>query len=76
MERAIEAWNADDWEAMKALSDPEVVTVAPQGRPEPGTSYGWEAVRRQFERLKASWADERLQAASARQRYDQLAEAG
>ena len=50
--RANTAWNANDWEELEALTDPDVVAVAPEGWPETEGFKGWPAVRRQYERLK------------------------
>lgn len=60
--RAIDAWNANDWETLEALNDAAIVMCAPDGWPEPGESHGWPAVRAQIERLKDSWADEHYEA--------------
>jgi ketosteroid isomerase-like protein len=57
--RAVEAWNAGDWDRMEALNSPQIEIVAPKEWPEGGTFSGWDAVRRQFERLKDSWSVER-----------------
>lgn len=64
--RAIDAWNADDWEALEALNDPEITIRAPDGWPESGEFAGWQAVRRQFERLKESWSEEHIEAIELR----------
>jgi uncharacterized protein len=60
--RAVDAWNANDWALIEALHSPEVEVIAPREWPEGGTFRGWEAVRRQFERLKDSWSLERYEA--------------
>ena len=59
--RATEAWNRDDWDALRALYDDDVVIVAPEEWPEAGTFSGWAVVREQFERLKESWEEERIE---------------
>ena len=59
--RATEAWNRDDWEALMALYDDDVVIVAPEEWPEAGTFSGRDAVREQFARLKDSWEEERIE---------------
>ncbi|MGH2981505.1 MAG: nuclear transport factor 2 family protein [Solirubrobacterales bacterium] len=59
--RSIDAWNRNDWEAMEASATPEISIVAPEGWPESGVFEGWPAVRRQYERLKGSWSDERIE---------------
>jgi ketosteroid isomerase-like protein len=59
--RGVEAWNANDWNALEAITSPDVVVVAPEGWPESGEFVGWPAARRQFERLKDSWSEERVE---------------
>ena len=59
--RSFEAWNADDWPALEAAYDPDVIADPPEGWPEGETAYGWEAVRVQFKRLKDAWEDERVE---------------
>jgi ketosteroid isomerase-like protein len=70
--RAIEAWNADDWETMERLNAPDIEVVAPEGWPESGTSVGWPGVRRQFERLKESWRDEHVEIKEVESAGDQV----
>jgi len=62
--RSIDAWNRDDWAALEALWDPDGEIVAPPGWPESGVFEGWPAIRRQFERLKGAWGDERIEVVS------------
>ena len=64
---SIERWNADDWEALESFWDPDGEVVAPAGWPEAGTYRGWPAIREQFERVKGSWAEERVEIARARE---------
>jgi ketosteroid isomerase-like protein len=59
--RSFEAWNANDWRALEASYDPDVIVDPPEGWPEGEVAHGWEAVRTQFERLKDAWQDERVQ---------------
>lgn len=59
--RSFEAWNANDWPALEAAYDPDVVVDPPEGWPEGEVAHGWEAVRAQFVRLKEAWQDERVQ---------------
>jgi ketosteroid isomerase-like protein len=59
--RTLELWNQDDWEALAACYDPQVVTIAPRGWPEASDRRGWEETREQFERLKDSWSMERTE---------------
>jgi ketosteroid isomerase-like protein len=65
------AWNRSDWEAMADLFWPDAEAIAPRGWPEAGDSRGWEAVQRQFARLKDSWTDERFELASTEAIDDQ-----
>ena len=57
----IDAWNANDWEALEALAWPDAVVVAPEGWPEQEDIVGWPAIRRQFERLKESLQGEHVE---------------
>jgi len=52
---AFEAWNAGDMDALRELYDPDVITRAPEGWPEPGPFVGRDAVMREFEQLRATW---------------------
>lgn len=64
--RAFDVWNANDWEALEQLWNSDGVAIAPEGWPEPGEFVGWPAIREQFERLKDSWVEERVEVLSAR----------
>src|SRR4051794_33516963 len=63
----IEAWNADDMDALVELYDPDAIMRAPDGWPEPGPFVGRDAVLHQFKQLRATWSadtggpDQRLQ---------------
>jgi len=57
---AFEAWNRGHWDAFGALHHRDIVLVTPEGWPEPRME-GWEAMRRQFLRLKDAWSDERIE---------------
>jgi uncharacterized protein len=59
--RSFEAWNANDWPALEAAYDPDVIADPPEGWPEGEAAHGWEAVRVQFKRLKDAWENERVQ---------------
>src|SRR3954454_9140307 len=52
----IEAWNADDMDALVELYDPDVIMRAPDGWPEPGPFVGRDAVLHQFKQLRATWS--------------------
>lgn len=58
--RAIQAWNADDWDGLETMVRPDVVAVGPREWPETGSRNGWPEVRDQFERLKDPWESEHL----------------
>ncbi len=70
--RSFEAWNANDWRALEAAYDPDVIADPPEGWPEGETAHGWNAVRVQFERLKAAWANERVQVEEVEQVGDRV----
>ena len=59
--RAIEAWNANDWQTMQRLIAPDVELVAPADWPETGTFRGWPAVRNLLHGLKEAWSEEHLE---------------
>jgi ketosteroid isomerase-like protein len=59
--RSFAAWNANDWPALEAAYDPDVIVDPPEGWPEGEIAHGWEAVRVQFERVKDAWQDERVE---------------
>src|SRR4051794_30788051 len=58
--QAAEAWNANDWEAMREQNRADVQISAPPDWPEAGPLRGWDAVRAQYERLKDSWSEEQV----------------
>jgi ketosteroid isomerase-like protein len=70
-QEANDAWNRSDWETMEALYWPDAEAVAPKGWPEAEDSLGWEAVLRQFERLKDSWTEEHFELESVEAIDDQ-----
>lgn len=70
--RGIEAWNANDWETMERDTAPGIEVVAPEGWPESGRFVGWPAVRRQFQRLKESWSEERIEITEIESAGDQV----
>jgi ketosteroid isomerase-like protein len=55
-----EAWNRSDWESMADLFWPDAEGQAPKGWPEAEDAKGWPALRRQFERLRDAWAEDRF----------------
>lgn len=59
--QGVEAWNANDWDAIEATHTPDPVIVAPHGWPEAGTFEGWPEARRQYERVKQPWSEERIE---------------
>ena len=56
--RALAAFNAEDWELMESFYWPDAEAFAPEGWPEAEDAKGWEAIRRQYERLKDSWSED------------------
>jgi ketosteroid isomerase-like protein len=56
--QALEAFNAADWERLEPFYWPDAEVFAPKGWPEAEDSQGWEAIQRQFERLKDSWSED------------------
>jgi ketosteroid isomerase-like protein len=62
---SFDAYNRTDWEAMEPLYWPDAEARAPEGWPEAEAVKGWPAIRRQFERLKDSWAEDRFEFGSA-----------
>ena len=56
-----EAWNAGDMDAVREMHDLDVITRAPEGWPEPGPFLGRDALMRQFEQLRATWAADTLE---------------
>jgi hypothetical protein len=70
--RAIEAWNANDWQTMQRLIAPYVELVAPEGWPETGTFRGWPEVRNLLHGLKEAWSEERLEILAMESRADSV----
>jgi ketosteroid isomerase-like protein len=69
---SIDAWNANDWDRLEALWDPVGEIIGPREWPESGSFRGWPAIRRQFERLKGSWTEERLEPISLESNADRV----
>ena len=63
--QALAAFNAADWELLETFYWPDAEALAPEGWPEAEDSQGWEAIRRQFERLKDSWSEDDYEIESA-----------
>jgi len=59
--RVRDAWNANDWEALAACFDPNVVGIGPKDWPDAAETHGWKQTQRQFERLKDSWEVEKAE---------------
>jgi ketosteroid isomerase-like protein len=64
LRRSVEAWNANDWPMLESLWHSDGEIVAPEGWPEPGPRQGWTAIREQFDRIKGSWTEERVEVLS------------
>ena len=56
--QAIEAWNAGDMDALRALYDPEAVMRNPPDWAEPGPYLGRDAIMRQFSQVREIWPEE------------------
>lgn len=56
-----EAWNSGDMDLLAERFDPDVVSHPPEGWPEPGPFVGREATLRQFEQLRETRADDKLE---------------
>ena len=67
--RSVELWNDGDWEAFRAMHDPHVVVLPPDGWPDGDVSNGIDAWIRQSMRLKEPWGTDRSS-------VDQIREAG
>jgi ketosteroid isomerase-like protein len=65
VEASFAAFNDGDWDTMESLYWPDAEAQAPEGWPEAEDAKGWPAVRRQFERIKDSWAEDRFEVRSA-----------
>jgi ketosteroid isomerase-like protein len=57
----LQAWNAEDMDALRELYDPEVSWRGPEGWPEPGPFVGRDAVVRQLEQLRETWDADTLE---------------
>ena len=55
VQAGIEAYNAQNWDALCEMHDPSVIARAIEGWPEPGPFVGRDAVMRQFARVRAAW---------------------
>ena len=61
MRAGIEAWNAKDWDALRAFYDPDVVLRGTKEWPEQGPFLGLEAVMRQFTQMREPWDADTLE---------------
>ena len=62
--QALAAFNAADWELLETFYWPDAEAFAPEGWPEAEDAQGWEAIRRQYERLKDSWSEDNYEVES------------
>jgi ketosteroid isomerase-like protein len=53
---AFDAWNAGDMDRLGDMYDPNIVLHMLPGWPEPGPYVGREAVMRQWEQIRETWA--------------------
>jgi ketosteroid isomerase-like protein len=58
---SLEAWNARDMEALRALYAEDVVSWPPEGWPEEGPFVGRDTVVGQWERMRDLWDDDRVE---------------
>ncbi len=62
--RGLEAWNAGNMDALRALYDPGVIVRAAEGWPEPGPYVGRDGVMRQWESARAAFNADAVEVAS------------
>jgi ketosteroid isomerase-like protein len=55
VQAGIEAYNAQNWDALREMHAPSVIARTIEGWPEPGPFVGRDAVMRQFARVRAPW---------------------
>ena len=55
VQAGIEAYNAQNWGALREMHAPSVIARTIEGWPEPGPFVGRDAVMRQFARVRAAW---------------------
>jgi ketosteroid isomerase-like protein len=67
LRRTADYWNERAWASMETLLTPDVTVVPPDGWPEAETIEGWDAWKRQIERLKDSWEEDRIEVEDIRQ---------
>ena len=72
LRRSFEAWNRNDWSALMACHDPDVVVVAPAEWPEAEMTAGSDALRQQWEQAKAAWEEERVEVDEIRDLGDRV----
>ncbi len=59
--RAVEAWNAGAMDRLSEFFAPDVIMRGLEGWPEPGPYFGWEDVRRAFERIREPWETDSIE---------------
>jgi ketosteroid isomerase-like protein len=57
----IAAWNAKDWDALRAFYDPDVTLRGTKEWPEQGPFLGSDAVMRQFAQMRDAWDADTLE---------------
>ena len=55
VQAGIEAYSAQNWDALREMHAPSVIARTIEGWPEPGPFVGRDAVMRQFARVRAAW---------------------
>ena len=64
--RAFELWNEGDLDGWADLFDPDVLVIAPEGWPEGPPTEGFEAWKRQAQRLRETWREARADVGEVR----------
>src|SRR5687768_12366036 len=58
---AFDAWNAGDMDGHNRLYHPDAILRPPEDWPEPGPFVGREAVLRQYEQMRETWASDQTE---------------
>ncbi len=60
----VRVFNEGDWDALERLYDPDARLDPPPEWPEAHHPRGWAEVRAQYERIKADWSEDHVEAVS------------
>jgi len=63
--RAVEAWNAGAMDRLSEFYAPDAIVRGLDGWPEPGPYFGWEEIRRSFERIREPWKTDSIEIVGA-----------